>query len=307
MFSVKILYTVSLLTLLSSIPADLSAQRKTRKKRGGDNKEQILKNRLQQHIAVLAHDSLEGRRTGTLGEEKAIRYITQQYIQLGIKEAGTNGFLQPFDIFEGMEYRKSTLRINGKDLQVGTDFMPMYWSGLGSFSSEAVVALNESGEAWWIDADEILEKNKENPHFMLGPKLHETALDAAQKGAKAVIFYNGGLEKEGIKSKYIPRDREKASSIPVYHVAKAAFDKLGLNEESETIVQGSVQLEEVKRTGTNVVALIDNGAPLTVIIGAHFDHLGYGEDENSRHSGEPGIHNGADDNASGTAAVLELA
>ena len=43
-----------------------------------------------------------------------------------------------------------------------------------------------------------------------------------------------------------------------------------------------------------------------MVIGAHYDHLGYGE-EGSRHTGEPAIHNGADDNASGVAAMLFLA
>jgi Zn-dependent M28 family amino/carboxypeptidase len=46
----------------------------------------------------------------------------------------------------------------------------------------------------------------------------------------------------------------------------------------------------------------------TVVIGAHYDHLGYGEDNNSMlRTGEKAIHNGADDNASGTAALIELA
>ena len=49
------------------------------------------------------------------------------------------------------------------------------------------------------------------------------------------------------------------------------------------------------------------GAPYTVIIGAHYDHLGYGEDGNSLyHGAEKKIHPGADDNASGTAALMEL-
>lgn len=58
--------------------------------------------------------------------------------------------------------------------------------------------------------------------------------------------------------------------------------------------------------GRNVVGYIDNQATNTVIIGAHFDHLGYGED-GSLHRGEKQIHNGADDNASGVAAMLLLA
>ncbi len=60
--------------------------------------------------------------------------------------------------------------------------------------------------------------------------------------------------------------------------------------------------------GKNVVALLDNGAATTVVIGAHYDHLGSGGDgSGSLHAGEPTIHNGADDNASGTAALFNIA
>lgn len=58
--------------------------------------------------------------------------------------------------------------------------------------------------------------------------------------------------------------------------------------------------------GRNVAGFIDNGAKQTVIIGAHYDHLGYGA-HGSLHTGEPAIHNGADDNASGVAVMLFLA
>ena len=60
------------------------------------------------------------------------------------------------------------------------------------------------------------------------------------------------------------------------------------------------------RTGKNVVAFLDNGAAQTVVIGGHYDHLGMGH-FGSRHTGEPEIHNGADDNASGIAAMLYIA
>ena len=60
-------------------------------------------------------------------------------------------------------------------------------------------------------------------------------------------------------------------------------------------------------TGKNIIGYIDNQTKNTIIIGAHYDHLGYGN-ENSLHRGEKNlIHNGADDNASGTAGILELA
>ena len=60
-------------------------------------------------------------------------------------------------------------------------------------------------------------------------------------------------------------------------------------------------------TGKNIIGYIDNKAKNTIIIGAHYDHLGYGN-ENSLHRGEKNlIHNGADDNASGVAMMIDLA
>lgn len=73
-----------------------------------------------------------------------------------------------------------------------------------------------------------------------------------------------------------------------------------------------VSVEKVKKTDQNVVALLPP-SELTddteyVIVGAHYDHIGYGEIGSLARKGEEGqIHNGADDNASGTAVVLELA
>lgn len=60
------------------------------------------------------------------------------------------------------------------------------------------------------------------------------------------------------------------------------------------------------RTGKNVVGYIDNGADQTVIFGAHYDHLGHGG-FGSREPNSNAIHNGADDNASGIAGILEVA
>lgn len=61
-----------------------------------------------------------------------------------------------------------------------------------------------------------------------------------------------------------------------------------------------------KKVGKNVVAYLDNGATNTIVIGAHYDHLGMGS-FGSLYTGEPAIHNGADDNASGIAAMLKIA
>lgn len=59
-------------------------------------------------------------------------------------------------------------------------------------------------------------------------------------------------------------------------------------------------------TGYNVIGMIDNPSDEMVVIGAHYDHLGMG-DFSSLHRGERAVHNGADDNASGVAAMMHLA
>jgi hypothetical protein len=61
-------------------------------------------------------------------------------------------------------------------------------------------------------------------------------------------------------------------------------------------------------TAENIIGYIDNGAENTIILGAHYDHLGLGNEGNSLDANPKGkIHNGADDNASGTSGVIELA
>lgn len=104
-------------------------------------------------------------------------------------------------------------------------------------------------------------------------------------------------------------------------VAKAAdyiekqFKKYGLKPKGE---QGYRQHFEAKvrrvvvpdsiRQATNIIGFLDQGAPYTIVIGAHYDHLGTGHQGSSRDSlGVGKIHNGADDNASGVAGLLELA
>jgi len=92
------------------------------------------------------------------------------------------------------------------------------------------------------------------------------------------------------------------------------FRKIGLSpkgasgfDQSFTFKAGA-HGEGAAGTALNLAAYLDNGAVNTIIIGAHYDHLGLGNDGNSLDANSAGkIHNGADDNASGTAGVIELA
>lgn len=84
------------------------------------------------------------------------------------------------------------------------------------------------------------------------------------------------------------------------------FQHFTVKNPSPHGVEFEDKAERGSSTGRNVMAYLDNGATYIIVLGAHYDHLGMGE-MGSLHAGSPAIHNGADDNASGVAIILELA
>lgn len=267
----------------------------------------LLLSNLRSHVTYLASDRLEGRRTGTEGEKLAAEYISNAFAKAGLQPKGTDGFLQPFSVAEGKEMTAANaLAINGTALQAGKDFFPLVYSANAEIDALASVALMESGEPWFLDLGETLNKNRDNPHFDVAETITTKATDAAQKGAKALFVYNTSQHNDAIS--FNGREKRETLSIPVIYLSKEAAKKYLSDPSALLKVKVKTEVVEKKRVGTNVVGYIDNGAATTVVLGAHFDHLGYGEDHNSRHTGrDKQIHNGADDNASGTAALIELA
>jgi hypothetical protein len=158
---------------------------------------------------------------------------------------------------------------------------------------------------WFWDIKESLQENKDNPHFDLKEAIKNKAIEYANKGASALIVFNSGNEKDDLK--FDGKSKTAPVKIPVVYLTKNASQKYLSDNSADLQIDLHTAFGDKKRTGHNVIGYLYNGAPHTIIIGAHYDHLGYGEDHNSLGMGKPEIHNGADDNASGTAVVLELA
>ncbi|HEX2847084.1 MAG TPA: M28 family peptidase [Chitinophagaceae bacterium] len=262
---------------------------------------------LQAHIGYLADDKLEGRRAGSAGEKLAMEYIADQFKTLGLQPKGTDGFYQPFEIQEGKEIKEGTFfSINEVKLEKKKDFFPFPFSALKSVDASPAVALQEADMPWFVDLKEILAENQQNPHFDLTEYIRNNSKKAYDKGATAIIIYNSSAIDD--KLEFNGKDKSALLPIPVIYVKKDAAKKYFSDATATLNLKLKVDIGEKSRTGHNVVAYLDNGAATTVVLGAHFDHLGYGEDGNSMlRTGEKLIHNGADDNASGTAALLELA
>ena len=250
---------------------------------------------------------MEGRRSGTTGETMASDYIIGGFIKAGLKPLGDSGtYLQRFEIYDGRDISHTRFSVNNADLILNTEFIPLPFSAPGKADGSPAIALQESGSPWFYDLKETVEAAQYNPHFDMDKLLREKTRLFEGKGATAVIFYNSAKTDDGIV--FDPAEGIKPEKIPVLYVTKSGRKKY-LRDISQSLdVVIDVQMTEKKRWGHNVIGILDMGAPYTVVIGAHYDHLGYGEDGNSLyHGAEKKIHPGADDNASGTAALMELA
>ena len=131
----------------------------------------------------------------------------------------------------------------------------------------------------------IIEKMKEEVTYLASDKLEGRAT---------------GTLSEKMAAKYI------SAKFLEYNLAEKGED--GYFQYFEAKIKENPHSDEIKKkiTGTNVVGYINNKQEQTIIIGAHYDHLGYG-DFGSLYDGQREIHNGADDNASGVSIMLNLA
>lgn len=294
----------TLLLCICVIPLlGIAQSRKERKAQAKADKETL--DNIQKHIRYLADDKLEGRRTGTPGELLAAQYISAQFAAEKLEPKGSSSFIQEFTINEGRQApaEGNSFTANDHALTLQKDFYPLAFSASQKAEGSSSLSLREKGQPWFWDVADIIDDNKNNPHFDIYSAIQQEAQRTAQKGGKALIVFNSGNGVDNIQ--FNRHDETPAVSIPVVYLTREGLKKYFADATDFYHISLSVKLETAERKARNVVGFIDNHAPTTVILGAHFDHLGYGEDGNAL-DGRGQIHNGADDNASGTAALIEL-
>ena len=284
---------------------------------------QDLRQQAVSDVWFLANDFLEGREAGTRGEQIAADYLSFAFEALGLHPlfAGPEGasYRQPFTVYLPAQVEDSTaLTLNEQALTLNRDFYPIYLSANGELSGVELVDVgfgieapeleysdygsdtDHAGKAFLINyssPDGVHPHSKYAAYHDLATRIEL----AEKKGAAAVLVYN---TTDYLDDPVRSFNRIKAASIPVVFVHRRHLELL---QSEPTIDALSVNMQENARQAHNVAALLDRGAAKTIVIGAHYDHLGYG-DEGSRYRGDERlVHNGADDNASGTAGLLTLA
>ena len=289
---------------------------------------QINPDSLLKHISVLAADSLEGREVGEPGELKAAEYLRSIFQSSSIEPMGADGgFFQPFDFIKRIDHGEDNrLAVNGVELQLNEEFLPLKHSASTSFSFDEVVDVDygiKTGDGHGayddydgkeVDGKAVLIRryapsSEDNPHidFDKYSSLTDKVRTAIEHKAAAVLFITPEDQDDTLST--IGSSHVTPKDIPIIFLRRKALEKLGLDitRPALTSLEGETELIKTRDTTRNVVGYLPTDNDTTVIIGAHFDHLGWGTSTSLYRGEEKMIHNGADDNGSGCAALLELA
>ena len=297
----------------------------------------ITEEDLQEHLMTYASDEFEGRETGTEGQKKAVTYIKEHYEALEVSAAKQDGdYFQKVPL-ELTKLPKGTILINGDRHGIGSDFLS-FSSAEGTYDEIVFIGYGVQTDSYsdYKDTDvsgkivfaKAGEPKNEDGTFVISGTEEASAWSnmseaigkkveaAKENGAKGLLYYDPTnyprfegyynymstndrgqmqvkakeedialvLVKEKIATKLFPEIKNTQSVKPIE--ATITFNLVGDNVEIDTenvvaVIKGSEKPEEY------------------VVISSHLDHIGVNADGN--------INNGADDDGSGTVAMLEMA
>ncbi len=272
------------------------------------------------HVRYLSDDLLEGRAVATRGERCAGDYIADQFRSLGLKPAGDDaGYFQAWEVRTGTELAPGnhlTLVAPGGDeaeLALGSDWRPYGFSASTRVRADLALAPPDARGQGGDPAHAalggqilVVEAGPDASHLAT-EDMHRIGARAASMGAVGVIALLGD---GGAGLPRLDGERRSALEIPVVAVSDARRQEVIRGAEQGWGVVLNTALRAVRREARNVVAVLqgtDRAGRRSLVVGAHYDHLGLGGEGSLSPSRWGEVHNGADDNASGTAVMLEVA
>ncbi len=265
---------------------------------------------LKKNLSILSSDDFEGRETSFPGQKKAADFIKQNFISSGLKSLDSNGkYFQVYEV-EVLDFSKVSVIFNKDTLKFLEDFY--------SFGNPEECVYNNISV---VDVDYGVVNKKINNYSNINVEdkvvlLKEGIPDdtryntndanwrnkintAKERGALAVIFSKANYKNTDKEiKKYITNPSmkmhnttAKKNQIPVFFIDE------NIIMESNNQISFSVNIRQ-KRSAENVIAYIPGLTDENIIISAHYDHIGFDQGQ---------VCNGADDNGSGTAALLSIA
>ncbi len=268
------------------------------------------------NLSVLASDSLQGREAGTQGELMTRDYLVNYFKQFQIPPIPGKEYAIPFSFSEGCSYSVGSISFQSKEYEldnhffylnrlVGYDFegkTHFVGCGLNPENYAGTDSVSNQGLVFVIDVNYSDTCHKLDNCLSYFDMVQSAVLLASSRNPAAIVLTTSNSKKFPISSNWIPKPIPP--TIPVLG-ANTKLSALLLENIGDSIFSSN-SFSKNEQTGYNVAAFIDNNKPTTIVLGAHYDHLGFGGFA-SRFNGPATIHNGADDNGSGTVLLLEIA
>jgi hypothetical protein len=294
---------------------------------------------MKKHLYIIASKEMEGRDTPSPGLEKAASYIETYFKSLGLQPGNKDSYRQFYTLYkDGL--MQSVLGVNGKTLAPFTDYQPIFTSNIAPVTFSDVVfagfGIVDSSRNDYAKADVkgkvalVLDgapsdyKAPSNMRGQMAPaSVNGKIATALAKGAAGVlVVYTNFPRKAGVTQANW-RNRENGGRMgnqsPVMAISistetaasimgddgKNIFEKAKKGEaplkEYKAAIVFSLSKKNETTTVSNVLGLLEGTDKKDeyVIITAHYDHIGKTNDTT--------IYYGADDDGSGTTAILELA
>ena len=300
----------------------------------------ITADELKEMLYIYASDEFEGRDTGEKGQKLAVEYLKNQYISMGIPSPLSGG-----DYFQEVPLQKqkvtqATIAINGnsfksfdshivlalqKTMEINTDEIVYVGYGIDAknysdykdLDVKGKIVVAKAGEPTDDDGNYITSGTKEVTKWTNGRQSVSSKRDAALKhGAAALLYYDVNLF-----SRYAPFYKRQAESAVFGRLSvennKDGLAFLMINDDLAAAIHPEIKSDDKAKLITakmamiienkaekilseNVVAFIKgtDKPDEILVISAHLDHVGIQNGE---------IHNGADDDGSGTVALVEIA
>lgn len=302
------------------------------------NKEDLIKN-----VRILSSSDFDGRLPGSEGYNRAANFVANKFSELGLKPSGDEKYFQYFNIeynkIDSPVVFKAIVKSDTTTYQLGKDFVLRGFTGSNDFTLPVVFCgygisrpdLNYDDYAGINVRNKIVMVFKQNPKWKINNKdwgtnyPREKSLIAKKHGAKGILFVSlpNDNKPQPLIGSVLHGDGEQPVDFPQLQISINAADNL-LSRTGLTLSDFQTKIDEkekplstvlmtnavikVKADYTkdaktmNVVGMIEGSDPNLknefVVIGAHLDHVG---------SQAGLLFPGANDNASGSSAVLEIA
>ena len=258
---------------------------------------------LKGHVSFLASDLLEGRGTPSRGLDLAAEYIAAQFRRTGLKPAGDNGYFQVAHFFvveQSTDGAELTVHGDGVALRFGKNDLRIENPGNAEFADVTAVKVDLKSVKPEEAAGKVIVAVGDRAGIRVLRKL---------KPAAAILAFEAHAGKPAESVRRL-QSADQRLGFPIVRVYDEEFSKL-IHSSKTGPLRASLSLRLTPPTERptdlrNVAGILPGSDPelrdTYILVTAHYDHLGM-------KSGGEGdtIFNGANDDASGVASVIEIA